>query len=100
MIDPKALEAATRSLRNSGHLVPASVMRAAIEAYEAAQWRPIEEAPKNGMFIYTKAKEGRWRIGLSYHTVSDENRDAYGGGSMEHIGATHFRHLPNPPEGG
>ena len=54
MIDERALEAAKDAVSKFTYVDDVDVgpvARAAIEAYEAAIWRPIEEAPRDGQQI-------------------------------------------------
>jgi hypothetical protein len=61
-----------------------------------ARWRPIEEAPKDRMFIWARPKkDGTYGIGLAYWTVSGPWRDAYG---ADISGATLYAELPTPPD--
>lgn len=73
-------------------------MRAALEDADAAAWRPIEEAPKDG------TKVNIWR---ENYTVLEAFWDVYLQKWLldlgSHIGAihyepTHFRPLPEPPK--
>lgn len=53
MIDERALEAALAYVAKSQQLwADPEATRKLIEAYEAALWRPIEEAPRDGSEIW------------------------------------------------
>lgn len=71
---------------------------AAIAAYEAAQWRPIEEAPKDGTFVLLWANGlvelGIWNSeDLMWPWSIDGGADA-----LDSDTPTHFRPLPPAPE--
>ncbi len=59
------------------------------------EWKPIETAPKDEMFIWTYRLDGKWRTGLAYRNVSGGWSDAYGGDAPRH--ATHWAPMPPPP---
>jgi hypothetical protein len=71
------------------------VAAAAIAAYEAAQWRPIEEAPTDGTFFLVCC--GKWRPFVAHFyrgtLVSDQGEDG-----LIAYPATHFCPIPPPPE--
>lgn len=80
---------------------------ARIERLEAAvQWRPIEEAPKDGaaVLLYSEAWEMSWGVVTgSYEneawetaegTVHEDEADEFGP-----LGPTHWMPLPAPPAG-
>ena len=50
-------------------------MRAALEAAEAAAWRPISEAPKNKYILTATRQYGRWKIQKAHfiEKYTDEN---------------------------
>lgn len=68
-------------------------LRAAIAAYEAALWQPIEDAPRDGTEVLTK-REHHFHASLDIWTVFGPGDGDYGW----MIGTTHFRYPPKPPE--
>ncbi len=95
--------------------------RRALEAAEAAAWRPISEAPKDKwLLLGWRNNDGTWRqttgcwcddfdaTGFDDDTMESIYRGAwtdYGVGSFSHeeyseLHPTHFRPLPLPPRGG
>lgn len=71
--------------------------RAAITAYEAAQWRPIESAPKDGTWVLLWCGwciEGRW-FENGERVQNQWSDDGMGVNPIFHV--THWRPLPPPP---
>lgn len=77
---------------------------AAIAAYEAAQWQPIESAPRDGTRVLVcTGPVGAFKVRRYYvtHWLSRQH-DRFGNGwSFDgdgFINPTHWRPLPPPPE--
>lgn len=99
-MNEKAIEAATMAvfkLRADGNrrdnlsdCLSEDIARAAIAAYEAALWEPIETAPRDGQLILAKHKTiSRARmLYANPEWVETEANRLY----------THWRPLPAPPE--
>lgn len=97
----KAIEAATQALKlywSKGLVNFEDAAKAAIEAYEAVMWRPIEEAPKDGssVLLVINNKEVVDVVqGIGHWTT-------HNGGGWTWYGIagtpTHFRPLPTPPK--
>lgn len=95
-IKEEAIEDAERMLHSAmakGYGLKNS-FRAAIDAYEKAMWRPIEEAPPHTP-ILTNCKHGL--IEGEYQPEPDGTIEAYYWRDMSWY-ASHFRPLPEPPE--
>ena len=96
-IEEAAIEAAAETIDEQTGLGPAvssSIAKRTIEAYNAAMWRPIEEAPPHTP-ILTNCKHGL--IEGEYQPEPDGTVEAYYWRYMSWY-ATHFRPLPKPPE--
>jgi hypothetical protein len=61
------------------------------------EWKPIDTAPRDEMFIWAYRREGRWLVGLAYRNVSGGWSDAYGNESAPER-ATHWAPMPAPPQ--
>lgn len=70
MLDDTALTAAIEAFKSNALSGLSDALRAAIEAYEAAQWRPIEEAPRDGSVIWGALKRDIWDHDGSHHRMS------------------------------
>ena len=69
--------------------------RRAIAAYEAAQWRPIEKAPRDGTDFLACCAGGKPLIAYFYRGTVVADR---GENELIAYPFTHFRPLPPPPE--
>lgn len=96
MISDAQVEAAYRLLWDGGNLTRKDV-REALEAAERAAWRPIEEAPKDEMFIYYWPRDGKRCIGLAYLARDGGWRDSEGD-QHTRLEPTKWTPLPPPPE--
>lgn len=68
-------------------------LRAALEAAEAAAWRPIEEADGKGDVLMVNAERGKYDVACQNSPF--DIRIAFGW--MWSFPPTHFRPLPEPP---
>ena len=105
-INEKALEKAAEAIRTTKlyahhgadtHEYPGNSLalaKAAIEAYEAALWRPISEAPKDGTNILGRYQDDyaviHWNRYGEYWILSESGTNADNGEWF----STHFRPLP------
>lgn len=92
----KAMLAFREVTRSGGSLLFEKCMRAALEAADAAAWRPIEEAPKDGTLFQV------WRKNRAVVTAYwNKNLSCWKNPNIA-IPAlfepTHFRPLPEPPK--
>lgn len=73
-----------------------AALAAALEAWEAAAWRPIEEYPNDGEYVLTWDPDYPDEV---LHLCRDEGPPAkwYGGDCYVDSNPTHFRPLPAPP---
>ena len=89
----RAMEAAIRAYddEGSGYPVWHAGIRAAIDAYERAMWRPISEAPRDGTEVLAAFKgQFRW-------IVFKAHCGAHGLSAPGHAPPTHWRPLPVGP---
>lgn len=93
-IDEKGLEAAAVAVASAYmKLAPKQIARSAIETYEAALWKPIEELAE------CKAKQILlWGGGDYFTSRRDQGMYWIKGQPVETFGFTHFRPLPEPPK--
>jgi hypothetical protein len=93
--DSDGLEGGYDALTEPARAAYCKVASAVIAAYEAAQWRPIEEAPTDGTFFLACC--GKWRPFVAHFyrgtLVSDQGEDG-----LIAYPATHFCPIPPPPE--
>jgi hypothetical protein len=73
-------------------------LAAAIEAYEAAQWRDIETAPHKTDVLMTWAHKMTGARCYEAGWASGGERVGYTSSAWLHGSATHWRPLPTPPE--
>lgn len=70
--------------------------RAAITAYQAEAWQPIETAPKGQVILGYQATPGDWegRMAVCWDFAPDGRSLFIGDGGLM---PTHWQPLPNPP---
>jgi hypothetical protein len=77
-------------------------LRAALEAADAAAWRPIAEAPKDGTHLLIGIAGGKyhacdaWYDGFVCDWITRRSGSRW---TRVTIPITHFRPLPSPPKG-
>jgi hypothetical protein len=100
-VEAEAVKAALSVFENRNEWIdgPAEGMQKAMEAYEAALWMPISEAPdetKESFWVHD-AKKGVKEATLSFgNWCYEEYGQAFGTAYLEN--PTHFRYPPKPPE--